>query len=69
MQEVVLLAQRIEGFDISKDENKRESRPAATEARRILHSPDYRRKNRVHKGRQLKCSKNNSNMLVMRLRL
>ena len=48
MQEVVLLAQRIEGFDISKDENKRESRPAATEARRILHSPDYRRKNRVH---------------------
>ena len=37
MQEVVLSAQRVEGFDISKDENKRESRPAAIEARRILH--------------------------------
>lgn len=55
MQEVVLSAQRVEGFDISKNENKRESRPAATEARRILHSLDYRRENRVHKGRQFKC--------------
>lgn len=55
MQEVVLPAQRVEGFDISKDENKRESRPAAIEATRILHLPDYRRNDRVHKGRWLKC--------------